>query len=413
MHILYMHSENSNILRNIKIISQVSSWRAQQALIVLCEAMMSFLALFMLRHEMSEIDVLLVFCTIFLACGMVIKAHRTRMLTNPNIIPILVASTASVSSVCAVFGLYPGPALGISAMCLLCLKDLTTSSAVGDVHHAALKSKIPPMQLVTTGMLIGALLMIVFLFGSGRLLDGAPVAWLALISAASLTVLGAMMRKKIRIKPPVRLTHIPRRVRSICQLSMAYNATSFVGRRFILPLAIASMAVDLGFGQQAYAFVGTVLSILVLLGLASRTLSNLDLDPLRMMFAGYFSGLVLWVVLALLIAAPTTIFTACIALLSVFVIEITAKIWTLGFIETLRVESRKQGERKATSELSYFNYFMEVKSYGAALGFATAILAIYFGLTPLIPMAIIGIIFGAIVAALLQRNMILPAPRIM
>lgn len=357
---------------------------------------MSFLTLYLLEQGVGQADILLIFCSIFLVSGLIIRAQRLRYSASLSFIPIALAATASCAAAIGLSSVHPGLAISVAALCVMTLKDMATTNAVTDVHGAAHRAGIPPTTLVSTGMLIGALLMIICLAGMGYLLDQSPSGWLIFGLVVNLAMLAALMRGAIHIKAPEAQVIIPPRVRSIVTLTLFYNATNFVGRRFVLPLAVASMAQSLGLGDQAYSSLGMILSLLVLLGFATRSLSKRPFDPHLMMFSGFMTGLVLWIILALAVASEMSLSVAALALACLFMIEITAKVWTLGFIEVLRIEADKVGgSPRSDVQLAYFGFFMEMKSYGAGLGFVAALLSFQLGVSVIIPAAGAGLLAGA------------------
>jgi hypothetical protein len=396
-----MQTALSRFSRGVVTITSLPSWRGQQALVLLSESAMSFLALFMLKEGLGQESILGIFCAIFVASGMIIRSQRRRLVPDPKLIPLILSSVATIAALCAALSIAPAITLAIAALCVMSIKDMSTTTAVGDIHRAAEDSGQSPVNLVSTGMLLGALLMIVLLALGGRLLDLAPWGWTAFLLAANVGALVAILRGVIRLKAPAAVLPVPLSVQAICGLAVLYNATHFVGRRFVLPIAIAQLAIELGLGDQAYSALGGILSLLVLLGLATRSFSGGSTNSFTLMLAGYLSGLALWIMLSVILNFTAGLVSAALAVLCLFLIEITSKVWTLGFIETLRLKARCEGNPSPSSEveLTYFGYFMEVKSYGAAIGFAAALASLLIGVPTLIPMAATGLLAGFIMLA--------------
>lgn len=391
-----MLSSLPHFWRGVRAIVALPTWRAQQALVILSEAVISFLALFLLEEGTGEMHVLGLLAGLYILTGILIRMHRLRVAPHPLAIPIALALLALAGAVATI--LAPTPeSLALSALGILTLKDIATTGAVGDIHRTAKRIGATPTQLVSTGMLIGALLMIGMLWGSGQILSMSPPAWTGLIAAASLVILTLLLQDRMPIKLATTGQHIPRAVRLTCILSMTYNATSFVGKRFLLPVAVAQMARGLGLGAESYSALGMVLSILVLLGLATRSLSGIAADPRVMMFGGFFSGLALWLSLGILLTKGALGWPQAVAaMICLLAIEITAKLWTLGFIETLRVTASAQDEDESGGvEAAYFGYFMEMKGYGAGIGFLVAMGALAFQVAVIGPAALLGICLGA------------------
>lgn len=392
-----MHSYLTDLRQGAAAICAIPAWRVQQGLVILAEALMSFLALFLLETGLAQTEVLAIFALVYGGCGVCVRIQRTALLpaSLSGLLPAGLGVLALGGVAAALVS--PQPAtLALAAFGTMTLKDLVTTGAVSDVHRAAERLGLAPTRLVSTGMLVGALLMIVVLTGSGRLLSVAPSLWLLLIAGACAALLVLILRRSVEIKTPAASPHLPRNIRLICTLSLLYNAVSFAGKRFIVPLAVATMARDLNLGADAYAMLGTLLSLLVLLGLSLRSISNGRFAPRSMMFSGFFTGLALWGVLAHLVAAPSlTWTTALTALVCLLLVEITAKIWTLGFIETLRLEARSSSRPEA--DLAYYGYFMELKGYGAGMGFLVALAGILSGLPALAPTVVLGLALGALI----------------
>jgi hypothetical protein len=379
----------------VRAIAGLPSWRAQQVLLILSEAIISFMALFLIKSGVSEMRTLLLFAVLYLGAGLLVRLHRSGLVPHPLLIPAGLAALTTAGSLATL--LSPRPeSLALAALGFLTLKDLATSGAVGDVHRAAERIQMPPTRLITTGMLLGALLMIMALWGGGHLLTRSPDIWIGVVTVFALTVLALILRRTIGIKQAKPGVAVPRDVRLTCMLSMIYGGTNFVGKRFLLPIAVAHAALSLGLGADAYTSLGMILSLLVLLGLATRGLSGAAADPRVMMYGGFFCGLALWGVLAALLLVFEMSWTiALISIVLLLVLEITSKIWTLGFIEVLRVKSRETAATDTDNvELAYFGYFMELKCYGASFGFLTAMVALTAQIPAIAPAVALGIVSG-------------------
>jgi hypothetical protein len=404
-----MKSSLASLALSASTIAALPAWRSQQALILTSEILMSFLALFLISNGIDQMRALALFCGIYLVSGLLVRLQR-EVRPGVRLMPMILAVGGAAATVTTAAGVAPALSISLAALCIFTLKDLSTTSAVGDIHAAATRVGLPPISLVSTGMLLGALLMIVLLSGAGHVLEHAPWGWLAFLLIVNACILASLMRGIIRIKTPAARILIPGHVRAICALSVLYNATYFVGRRFVLPLAVAQMAQDLGLGEQAYASLGMVLSLLVLLGLATRSMSGRKTDPHQMMYAGFFSGLLLWIALSLLVLFTPGITGVIAALACLFLIEITTKIWSLGFIDVLRLASRDASPASLSEvELAYFGYFMEMKNYGAAIGFAIALMALVAGFPALIPTATLGLFGGVMIWLRSRKARLIPA----
>lgn len=377
-----------------RIIAHLSAWRAQQCLLILTEVLVSFLALFLLEQGMKVESVLVTFATLYILAALLIRIHRQHILPTAfaALLPIGLGALAIVGALAALLSPYP-ISLAIASLGVLTLKDMATTDAMGEIHHAAEKSGIEPSRLISIGMLLGALLLMVALAGTGQILLVAPQIWIGLIATLCGALFFMLLRGRIRIKSFTAPTSIPKRVRLTCALSLIYNATSFTGKRFVVPIAVAQMARELDLGADAYSTLGAILSLLVLLGLSLRGVSFSGFSSRAMMYLGYFSGLFLWILLANIASSAWGGLPGAIAaLICLFLIEITAKIWTLGFIETLRLEARNTDT--ASAESAYFSYFMEMKGYGAGSGFLVAIAGLWAGFPPLFPAACLGLGLG-------------------
>jgi len=386
------------------------SWRAQQSLVILSEAVISFLTLFLIKSGVAEVRILGLFALLYLGGGLMVRLHLSRIL-HPMIVPAGLAALAAAGALISIVTPHP-EAIVLAAIGVLTLKDLATSGAVGDVHRAADRIGMPPTRLVTTGMLIGALLMIAVLWGGAQVLTFSPALWIGLVAAAATSVLYLLLRGSIEIRRSKSRVVIPRDVRLTCTLSMVYNAVSFVGKRFLLPIAVAHAALTLNLGPDTYTSLGLILSLLVLLGLATRGLSGKMANPRVMMYGGFFSGLSLWGILSASIAfLEMTWGLALFAVGLLLMIEITAKVWTLGFIEVLRLEARRpDSPDKHNTELAYFGYFMEMKCYGASIGFLVAVGALLLQLSVIGPSVVLGVGLGVWVLSQTRVSNIKPSP---
>lgn len=386
----------TRFLLGVRAIAALPSWRAQQSLIILSETVIAFLALFLLESGVSEMRTLGLLAAIYLATGLAIRLHRLHLGKHPRIVPVALMVLATAGSIATLASPTP-ESLVLAAFGILTLKDLATTSAIGDIHRAAERIGSAPSQLVSTGMLIGAILVMAALWGSGQILTISPNTWAALVALFCAGFLVMLLRGGVKISGSRAGREVPQLARLYCYLSMTYNATSFVGKRFVLPLAIAQMARGLGLGADAYMSLGVVLSLLVLLGLATRGLSGTMGDPRVMMFGGFFTGLSLWLVLGLLLGGQSVGWMqACFSMICLLVIEISNKVWTLGFVECLRRTARQEGSEDAADvELACFGFFMEVKGYGAGLGFLVAMAALTLEFSALGPAACLGLLLGA------------------
>lgn len=386
----------ARFLLGVRAIAALPSWRAQQSLVILSETVIAFLALFLLESGVSEMRTLGLLAGIYLATGLAIRLHRLHLGGHPRIVPVALMVLATAGSIATLVSPTP-ESLVLAAFGILTLKDLATTSAIGDIHRAADRIGSAPTQLVSTGMLIGAILVMAALWGSGQILTVSPDTWAALVALFCAGFLVMLLRGGVKIRGSRTGRDLPQVARLYCYLSMAYNATGFVGKRFVLPLAIAQMARGLGLGADAYTSLGVVLSLLVLLGLATRGISGTMGDPRIMMFGGFFTGLFLWLALGLLLGGQSAGWVqACIAMVCLLVIEISSKVWTLGFVECLRRAARDAGGKDAAeTELACFGFFMEVKGYGAGLGFLVAMAALAMQISTLGPAACLGLLIGA------------------
>jgi hypothetical protein len=400
-----MYNYFSHLRQSSWAILELPSWRAQQCLVVLSEVLISFLALFLIKEGVPAGSVLIIFSTIYMSSGFCIRLHRKNLFTKEGLVPFFLAALALAGIACVFFTNYP-ILIALTAFGVITLKDLVAVGAVGDIHKAADKMGVPPSSLVSVGMFIGALTTMFVLSGSGPLLTFFPSVWMVTIGACCVCLFWFVSIGLMKVPVCSSKIVLPLKTKLTCFLSMIYNATSFVGKRFIVPLAVAKITYDLGFEESAYTVLGAVLSLLVLLGLSLRGFSGGRFSSRKMMYGGYFSGLCLWLFLAFILASSFLGWPAAIlALVCLLLIEITAKIWTLGFVDTLRLQAKENEDIiQGSTEIAYFTYFMELKGYGAGVGFLVALLTLISQTSALVPTACFGILIGLCVLIFTRCN---------
>lgn len=163
----------------------------------------------------------------------------------------------------------------------------------------------------------------------------------------------------------------------ICWYSLLYNATSFPVRMIVTPLIVYTAAKELGYDDQAISITGSVIGFVALMAMLLRFLvKTSSLDSVTMMKRYYLAGLMTMMMMVALSISLHQGFWAqeniklvvgAVVLLHLS-LEVTGRLWSIGFSTTLRMVSHGQGGDPALYRAGFARLMM-VKNIGSATGF--------------------------------------------
>ena len=202
------------------------------------------------------------------------------------------------------------------------------------------------------------------------------VIMLAQVVLASMLISLIRLDKNYEASSKSTKANIPFSAKIICWYSMLYNATSFPVRMIVSPLIIYGAIKAMGIDDYAIGLTGSVIGLITILATLIRLLlPNSQIDSVLVMTRYHRIGiLTMMAIVAISIglsqdfwspkAMPWVITTGACLHLS---LEVTAKLWSLGFITTLRELTFKEGN-SSVYQAAYL-HFMSMKNFGSSLGF--------------------------------------------
>lgn len=159
--------------------------------------------------------------------------------------------------------------------------------------------------------------------------------------------------------------HRANKVHLICSLSFVVNMIRNVFVFFYIPLSILTITKNLGMEGKSLAIIGLVASIGSLVAFASR-MDNKKNNPEKTMFLYAFLCILIFLIMSLLLHRyldTQPIFISIIGIILIIFLEISSKLWSIGFFGTLNKQSKNKIENE--KNLKTFNiYFMIGISFG-------------------------------------------------
>lgn len=386
-----------NFLRGVTQIIKDKDWSAYQSLLILNQSILSFFSISMLANGYSEREILSSF-TIYYALIILSLFYISKTPNNREIKINFVFILVQVGLIASIFyeNLYVllAPALmtGFSV-----LKDTYSVNAISNFNTIAFRTANTEKDIVSISTLLGMISPILFmpLFGA---LNDYGLRYVIITYSFVLLVLFAY---KVKVKNKESDEDIvsekvkaPMQIHLICALSTAANMVSFVLRYFVMPIIALVVASDLGLGDDAIKLFGFFLGMMAIVSILCPRKS--ESDSCSMMIKGYmavmFSAMGLTALIALYDTINSPVFVSALAILAFSVFEISSKVWTVNFIDTLCSLSKCDGSKK-----SYLSVFVIYKSIGGFLGFGlvASMYSLFDTNVLVISMCVMSVLYGA------------------
>ena len=206
-------------------------------------------------------------------------------------------------------------------------------------------------------------------------------ALMAAVLFAATLHLGGSARKRmtsgVREGSHATAIRVPASIHGQCVLSFLYNAICYFARRLAVPLIVIEAGNRLGFSENLFAVLGIIVGLITLLSLVGqRTARAGRRSARRLMIINYFVGVVTWLALIVGIHAMASVperhlYYLIAGLLAVILIaEISAKLWTVGFLEDIRQQAQAHGKQDDTANrhAAYLAVLIWNKNIGAGAG---------------------------------------------
>ncbi len=374
------------LVDQVKLIVSSRPWRIQQSLVVIAEIFLGFSTVMALAAGVSQGAILVGFACLYAIAAETVHLQRTRPDAPFLSASIWIAAGASlltafaIPSSAVIFSLMAGAGFVVAA------RDSLGTSVLSQFQQAAIERRLAPTSVIAMSFGLGVVITATVLAGSGILADRSPGILYAAIGL--LLVPLALAEKTARRRSAGDLGSdgripIPRPVVLHCLLSGIYNPASFIARRYLVPAATMEIAASFELDSSVMSIMGVLLGIMTLMAFIGRSARGLDgkdgISAFHMMTGGYFAGLILWGIILLAMHLMKTMDPASAIWLTALLIaalafmEIASKIWTIGFVEGLRLQSKFHGGKNSEQHnKAYLGVFMTVKSIGVSAGFLVA-----------------------------------------
>lgn len=379
-----------------KTILSVKSWPPFQLFACITEVLIGFSALILLTAGVSEKNALGLIGILMLVSAMVILKTKENYKKNETLSLFLLSSIGVVSLVLYSFlqNEYRFLLFVLGVGIILATRDLMLSSVMAKIRLKAISNRIELTQVTALMMMSGACLTIFFTGMIGFIIDqdierGIEIAIVLMIT---LTIANTWVRNRESTLIEISKTQdgemikrdfkAPMSIYVLCLLSSLYNATAFVGKRFIVPLLVLKSSEKLGLSDSVFTNLAMIAGFMALISLIKPKGVN-SFSSKKLMLVNFHIGMIFWIVMTFgfywieHVSKDLMIVIIGLLLLTYLVLEVTTKLWSVGFINELKVLSECDSiEEKYHNDTyqKYLNIYMYMKNIGSALGFFIAYL---------------------------------------
>lgn len=171
--------------------------------------------------------------------------------------------------------------------------------------------------------------------------------------------------------------NIPLSVTAQCAYSMILGSAYYVGKFFLLPVLVLEASARFGLEKYSFTLIATVIGIVSMLGMVGRlSLKMTEFSNLKLMKYGYRADISVWMFIFItgyLIAEYniTHPLPYILLLLAFVAVELTSKLWTVGFFGVLKEQSEFYQLSTPHPKLyqRFMSQFGSFKSLGGVVGF--------------------------------------------
>lgn len=334
-----------------------------------------FLPVLLFGFFEAEYKIALAYAVIYGLSSLILRSRNTALLLP------LWAGVITVSSVAGLIeGSFYGYTISLSAMLGLTIRDAQQS-----VFHARMSDLSDSPQVFSIMTILGMILIPTFTIGLNIALSfvtkgSEQIALYAQVGLSLILMTVLVKEPSMSHGPSSDNTTVPPLVRHICWYSFFYNSTSFPIRMIVSPLIIYAAIIELGYDQQAISITGAIIGFIAVLGILLRLLLPSQTTKNRVMMVRYHRIGILFMLAVFFLALgmqrhwwPSDLLPAVVMLVIVFQLglEVTSKLWSLGFIGTLRRLTLNSNGSSQLYQVSYL-YFMSMKNLGSCAGFVLA-----------------------------------------
>lgn len=355
------------------IIIKNKHWLIAQSIIILSISAMSFFSLWLTRIGLDEKWILLSLALSYVANFTLLSlAPKAKYLAGMMLLLTSIFLAFFHQSKEVFSGLF---CLFIAALQLS--RDISIVRLVREYEPLAKKMQDTVKSVVSITMLLGVISTSTFLFLLGYLLSVNSHVYFTIIAIAGAIIALNSLSGESKSKPSAG-DNVPANIHYINSLSMVANSSMFFVRYYLIPMLVLEFTKSVGLDKYSFTAIGTVVGVMSLLGFIFS--SNADESACRKgTFTGYFGSMVACasiVVLYVTHQALPVYLALSIFLVSMVVLEISSKVWTINYICHLKAESKR-----TDCEQGAFMWFMRYKSLGGFIGFFAAF--IMHGLLPI------------------------------
>ncbi|MDP5039024.1 MAG: hypothetical protein NWP80_01095, partial [Candidatus Gracilibacteria bacterium] len=297
-----------------------------------------------------------------------------------------------------------------SVIFVMTSRDLFNTNSYGELNNIADKNKINPTKLIGFSYILGVVIAVLLLPFFGLIADDNLIYFTYFLMFLITVIFFYFLiinYKEFKTKTIVKFEKFktPKTVYLQSLLSALCGITVFFGVRFLFPVFLYSVAVKYGLDKNIFSIIGIFAGIIALLNLISKKEINLPKNKdlminnyLLYVFCRFLFGILFYVFLQLDNKIFEYIIIFFVIILNI-IMEYSSKIWSIGFIQTLKEQShfyQKDPNKVNLTYNSYLSTFVIFKALGGALAFGIAYL-LYFILNLeiiLIIFSVISIIYG-------------------
>ena len=344
-----------------------------------------FLPILLFGFFQNEHKIALSYAVVFGLSSLILMSKKAG-----SFLPLWAAIIGASSVTGLMFDSFYGYAISLSAMLGLTIRDAQQS-----VFHARMSDLSSSPQVFSIMTILGMILIPVFTMSFNILLSfltegSQQIALFSQVGLALILMILLIKEPRLSRASSSEMTSIPQGVRTICRYSLFYNATSFPIRMIVGPLIIYKAILETGYSQQAISITGAIIGLIAVLGILLRfLLPSSSINNRIMMVRYHHIGIVSMILIFFLALGmqynwwPEGSLSGMVLLIILLqlALEVTGKLWSLGFIGTLREMTLHSNGSSRTYQSSYL-YFMSMKNLGSCVGFVLASGSYYFVSAP-------------------------------
>lgn len=370
------------IFNDLKIILKSHGWQTFQLISLNFFVLFNFFSLILIKEGISKHIILLFFSIFYISNVIVLLLTTNKYIDNgKKILTTLISLFLLFILIFNLNSKYGYLFLFISTGLLFLIKEFTNINFLKEIYLESEKNNIDSQNLITLSLFIGMLLPSFYNPFMGFLFNININYGLSLIFISMLLSLYFVAKRNkniIKIKSPILdFKQIPNSVYLQCLLSLFYNNICFFCKFFLIPFAILKFSQEYGFSKDVFKILGLFLGLSALLSFIKLNKIK-KINSFNLMLTNYFIGIICFLIIIVdFCLFKNHILKNQIVIISLFIvtfiiIEITTKLWSAGFIESLNQIVRNINTNEDAQENNHnkiFSIFMIFKSLGGFFGF--------------------------------------------